>query len=404
DLANKPDLSPADVSRRLNRIAKEADKIQVEAYHAGQKGHSTTRAALAERFAKNLDESLQALARDAAKRGDHTKLNNVLKAFQAGGALHDIKNEFTFHSDSDKDSLLAADRHEQSKPATMYGKPAPMTAADYVKGGLVEPDNPRQHEFGQHLIEKMSVIPDTVINHAQSSEIKHATSSGRPFRGGLNLDFTGDPEVRKQLDRTMNTEKTTKIGGQEVADQFLADVGRASMRLTYAPDKSVDIRQQVKSQNLSGKEPQAQQMATRELKEFAGAMGFSGAEQAIAAKNLSRLMNQDTPGSLHVPANKAIFKDYNALGLMSGKEKVSYEASIDGRGDLIITARKTSPITHFQTDSLGMHSMNPDKQNNANETVTIKVKRDDLAKEPLEYEILSAKTQYDLDTHEATKV
>jgi hypothetical protein len=250
----------------------------------------------------------------------------------------------------------------------------------------------------------MSVIPATVTNQAQSSEIKHATSRGRPFRGSLNLDFTGDPQVREQLDRTMNTEKTTKIGGQDVADQFLADVGRASMRLTYAPDKSVDIRQQVKSQGLSGKEPQAQQMATRELKEFAGAMGFSGAEQAIAAKNLSRLMNQDTPGSLHVPANKAIFKDYNALGLMSGKEKVSYDASIDGRGDLIITARKTSPITHFQTDSLGMHSMNPDKQNNANETVTIRVKRDDLAKEPLEYEILSAKTQYDLDTHEATKV
>ncbi|MCB1804792.1 MAG: hypothetical protein KDJ99_06475 [Candidatus Competibacteraceae bacterium] len=61
DLANNPDLSPKDVSQRLNKIAVQAEKIQAASLYTT--GASENSAALAKRFSKNLNESLQALAK-----------------------------------------------------------------------------------------------------------------------------------------------------------------------------------------------------------------------------------------------------------------------------------------------------------------------------------------------------
>ncbi|MEZ5581691.1 MAG: hypothetical protein R3F37_01910 [Candidatus Competibacteraceae bacterium] len=399
DLANKPDLSPADVSKRFNKLAEQAKIMQTLNPNLSDR-------ALAERFEKNFNESLQVVAQHKPEA-----LNRVVNAFGRGGKLHDIKNEYTFYNDPDKAGLQAADRHEQSKPDNMYtrmhGKQPPMTAANYVNSGIVDPEEwsdakQAQHAFGQQLISKMSgtlnTVPD-IRRQATASALKGGLATGNTYKGTVSKDFI---QEQVKVDKTLvtdhirdriNENKMNNSAGYDLQEHFLNDVSRSSMTFTEANGQSVELRQQLQDNNIDPNTidgaKQAKQMAGDQMLQFAEG-------DKIAAKNLSRLMHQHVIRSLTGAGTMEFNKDYDAM-LASGKEKVAHKVTKQANGDVILESTKSSSVNAINASGKFYH-VDPAKDNSINESIKIRIRKEDLGKEPLQYELLEAKTHYNFDT------
>ena len=388
DLANKPNLSVKDVTKRLNQMSDEAAKIM-------KHDPNVTKEQLADRFAKNLEESLSALARRKPEA-----FARVLNAFQSNGVLSDLGNRYTAECSPDKKWMQEGSRHDPVDAP-------PLTATGALKAGILEVRNPKQHEFGMMLAGKLSTVPQEVreINRqANRDELKHSVTKGTTFTGKIELDLVGDAGLDKEL-KTLNDLPNEKVGNHEVADRFLRDLTRAQMVLTDSNGSSVDILEELKHRQMKHGQQETHEFSTGMLNDYTDKMGFSGNDREIAIRNLSRLMNQDVVGSLHVPQTKSLFETSGGIGLLNAPqtEKLKYEVSIDKNGDLICRNTKTSTLGTYHTPKLGMRVLDPEKTNDSKEVITLRVRREDLAKEPLKFEVLQADVDYQLDTRGSRK-
>ncbi|NJN47796.1 MAG: hypothetical protein HC808_16470 [Candidatus Competibacteraceae bacterium] len=402
DLANKPDLSPADVSKRLNKLSEQAEAMQ-------KLDPRLSKEDMAERFAKNFNESLQAVTQH-----NPSALNRVVNAFGQGGKLQDIKNEYTFYNDPDKAGLEAADRHEQSKPADIYskmGRKPPMTARDYVNSGIVDPEEwsdakQDQHAFGQMLIGKLSsTVNDPAgirgqVTNSQKTALKEALGNGKAFKGGdMAVDFKGNDDVDRQLQQSINQRGMQTVGNNDFSEDFIKDNDRATMLLIDGQGQQTNIRQEMKDAkidpNTTDGKKAANKMSTDHLLNFAGGLGFTGQQQSIAAKNLSKLMNQQVVGSLDAPAQVAFGKDFGSV-LGNQGESLTFAVAAQKNGDVIVLASKQSNINAVSTPPQNKRDLDPNK-NNMEEVVKLRIRREDLAKEPLQFEVLEANANYNLD-------